>query len=862
MRADRRLSQLLPRTTSDPTPNIRYDIPRAEDFTQSTLQVQWPQSAPFKICENEAIKTYYKQAAATVATDSASLPTSPQPRRSYVRALEHLFHFIECRNVILNVVSNISEMRRELYCQEKISLLVLDESRDQVARLLPVSVEEIKNLAIAFEEELYKILHQNFSTVLTMSYFNDSLEVTRQCTQLLSRLGLRRTVFFFSFEIWRSTVHTIDLAVLSYAGAHIQPFDSEYLHGTLDTISVLRPFIARDQIVVRRRSFLCLHQFFGGQKAWVFEKRSSMNSTPLYLSTDAQTFADIWGPMWMSCSKEDGKIFRYNVGGGGITPWSSVPSLDTKASEVFCHWALSAENVGDERDIEHGMRPTLRLNDILLIGASTKLSLNPTCASSLESIEKRLRDSGCLSVPDTRPRTRYCEGESVLVQVGWNGVGGGYQRSYKMREVRTWKQSLVERWKNAPAARNPRVLEDRHGVEVSMCTGNARRKRLITLLGSRTMTNFLKNLTWRGEKECLKNLLTALESEDHTAFSTLYKSHPEWQADLGETISLCLEALSKTGVNEEGNLSVFWVLDTGIEHSVELQSSTHTWAGFLKDSRETCTMAIFEDVCLELKDINTGKQCQSHPSRARVHGVSHRDPPCPGFSVLETLLIINENIIPEGLRTKPVPNLKSSTGVEEHRWSVRGVRKGLRLSFAEQGRLSVITPMHGGYLVVETEGKISAKLSETQNKLHGLVRRQDFHQEYIQDQKLAIMPIPLLIMSTSAQVTRVTNAPRVRPVKSSIIGSPIKGVPMFEIPLADSLSSSNLALRPSNRVRVESSQSLLESGSSNGDSDPESSRAFASKWPQGKGIEGVAVEIEKMSVERRRMRRERERERF
>ena len=127
---------------------------------------------------------------------------------------------------------------------------------------------------------------------------------------------------------------------------------------------------------------------------------------------------------------------------------------------------------------------------------------------------------------------------------------GAYQAQFKHRPGVTWKEYFVERWKMEPDRRNPRLLEYWFGVEVSLCTFNSRRQRLLHILGSKAMRNHLLNVffTWTDPK-CEAAYYNALNSEDSHAFYNLYVSRPDWRLDLGTAISLCFEVLLQTGID-------------------------------------------------------------------------------------------------------------------------------------------------------------------------------------------------------------------------------------------------------------------------------------------------------------------------
>lgn len=417
----------------------------------------------------------------------------------------------------------------------------------------------------------------------------------------------------------------LDMAVLSYAGAHTESFG----RSTGGSIDLPGSFFQTNYFTFRRRSFLCLDQFLGGKEAWVLEKyttdKHQNSSLPkLYLSTNATTFGDIWGPMWKSCEISNGEadenhILLYSVGNGVILPWSrssfnSDHSSSNRKDEKFCHW-ISDKDFNDNcyPDLLSGEH--LFPENMLLIGASLKLDYNSQCAMSVAACKQGFRDSGALSELGTAKSRRIVESKSVLLQVGPPYAKIGTQLTYKRRGV-TWKNAFIEEWKNEPERRNVRILEYKFGVEVSTCTRNARRRRLICLLGSNTMTNYLKNMTLTWESPDCENKFysvlkeTTLNGASFKAFRKLYHSEKAWQSDIGKAITHCLVGLTETGTNESG-LELLWVPNKEPGQRVNLRFQEHNWAGFLKDTETVCTMAILEDKCLELPSLTQVNRCHS-----------------------------------------------------------------------------------------------------------------------------------------------------------------------------------------------------------------------------------------------------------
>lgn len=71
-------------------------------------------------------------------------------------------------------------------------------------------------------------------------------------------------------------------------------------------------------------------------------------SSDLYLATDIETFADVWGPIWkVADQSQPDLIAKYNVRGGSIIPRPSDPDVHPKLrrNERLCHWKSNDEYI-------------------------------------------------------------------------------------------------------------------------------------------------------------------------------------------------------------------------------------------------------------------------------------------------------------------------------------------------------------------------------------------------------------------------------------------------------------------------------------------------------------------------------------
>jgi hypothetical protein len=348
------------------------------------------------------------------------------------------------------------------------------------------------------------------------------------------------------------------------------------------------------------------------------------------------------------------------------------------------------------------------------------------------------------------------------------------------------KDALVERWRHN--LRSPLDLEAFSGVEVSFCTKNARRRRLMHLLSSDTMRNYLSTISFNWVSEaCDHAYFKALRCPK--SFRRFWKDHKEWQENVGNAVSICLDALEETGIDEDsGELSALWVesfdeqgesdgeadgegdeedeaesppgtltrqattleehTDAGFceEHIVTLFRSEHTWTGFLQDSEESLTMAIVGMTCLDfLHENGYGRRCAGQRALANDTSTSK------GFAVLQTSLKLNETLLTSSkLKQEKVDSGRKTI------WDAKELKRGTSFTLGSHGTLKVLTASTRMCPVIaEWSGVKSEILKEVKNVAinERLLGRngERHHCEYIRGAWEA-KPLPVLVMSKSTKV--------------------------------------------------------------------------------------------------------------
>ena len=628
----------------------------------------------------------------------------------------------ECRSFYQRIISSVERMRRDGYCGQSINLVVTRQHRERVAELVSIPLDRMMAL-------------QNF----------DDFSI---CAQFLDYIGLQQTTHHagrmaFTDQLkaleWAATiiVKILDLVVVSYSGAHLENFVAKGLDYNAEDTSEIR---ITDSLIFRPRYLQCLDAYFHHEQIWVLEEvysHKARSHEPLYLLTTMEVFSDIWGPVW--AVYEHDRVKRFNIGVGSVFPWTvaatEVRPLD---GEIFAHWT-------DEESAFVKMDATFPPNaekTKLLIGAKI-FSINDSCALDLTDATTSLREQGLLASLGTRRSRMYIESGNIAALVTPPGVQLGGQLQWKIRRGSTLKDSILAAWGRNPYHRDLRVLSGWYGVEVSVCTGNARRQRLGRTLGSWTMQNYLECafLDWPSE-ECKRSYFEALNLEDSaggSAFGQLYRTRPEWRQAVAEAILCSLEALRDTGT--QGSRHSFAALLSPNTHEawkMILPRTNQNWAGLLKDTVESCALGITTPDCLEFTHDRWPSLCQS----SRLNGVTPSQQQI--CRVLETALLINERAsIPAVLK-------KCTENGSKSRWTILNDATPTALfDLGESGRLSLLCRCDEGVRAImawkspSTFGRIQEKMKEDRGG-------HSHHWELVLDISSRMDPISIYVTSANA----------------------------------------------------------------------------------------------------------------
>ena len=422
---------------------------------------------------------------------------------------------LDSRNLLVRVCQNISWLQENSLCDGFISLIYIDDTRTNVAKLVTVSYSQILKLT----QWVDRILKATFWGILQGI---EILGTTCMPSTFMFKEHLGEIYDFLSNNlegiqdvlvgVISMISHVLNLTVLLYCGAHLEPVDELYLNRSIEKFEITgrdKKMVDRN-VTISRHRLGCLDDFLKGHPVWIFsfdnevrpsESSTLMASIRLHLSTSIIGFADLWGPVWeMKRQNGDGgNLHHYDAGSGSIINWSQSgnPSSRALETEISCHWSSNKSEVENAAPI--------LLRERLLIGGESHISLSSRDRCNLKhyDIQRMLQVADCLKYTGTQKPQKTLDSETIQVG-GSHFVQMGYGRTYKQRSGKPLKDRIVELWTHEPACRNPRTLQIWGGLEISICTINARRRKLVHILGSSTMLSFLQDQFFKWPDNCYK----------------------------------------------------------------------------------------------------------------------------------------------------------------------------------------------------------------------------------------------------------------------------------------------------------------------------------------------------------------------
>ena len=600
-----------------------------------------------------------------------------------------VIHLCKCYTVIQSVIERFDLLVSGKFSSKFFSIVLLKD--DQVtAEIVKIRREIIENISSSLLSSISIVLSEkdssDYSEIVDIGLVSFLKPVLLSFLDLLGctpyphdPLDLHSSPDIL--EICLAITYLLDLGLICYVGSHGSRFDQEYFgseplsltntHGKLKFDCSLQPLA-------------CLNGFLDTKSIWAF--RVHLGTSPLMphsakkklsILTTIDALSDIWGPVWAEASNKNNglvtssgstQVIKYHVAKGCIRR-VRVGDSPSRPGTVECHWFSWADDYRRRfsRIISSPFRTTedltMLLEDRLLIG--TEMTVKRDCDFTLQEYEMNFSDMIRESGP--KPSTWRFDGVAAAIQIAAPKViMFQIEGQSKKLPERTVKEDAWQKWNAKPERANPGILNNYYGVEISHCTGNARRVPLKHILLMKPVNELLQrqmpgwaSTPWGMEFE------KTLHSKSNDAVFQFWRDFVDARPFVGQLVFSVLDALEQTGTIDSGFQAA--VLHQNCERIINIEKETNDWAFLLKDSYLTAAYTVVNNVCLEYR----------RPDHTT--SICHDD---QRFSVLQTEIAIHRGnpfggrvkiephgrkfkMVDEGHQTQPLPRLLAPEGVLE-----------------------------------------------------------------------------------------------------------------------------------------------------------------------------------------------------
>lgn len=405
--------------------------------------------------------------------------------------------------------------------------------------------------------------------------------------------------------------------VISYAQAHTGDFQPHFVKEHLHTIrldgysSCGYPKLAAGFSYVQ---LACMSDLIGGKvlvvRLWDEERdeanvsdsnemTTTDNNSQLPLESSIEDIIDTWGPGILIPDSEstsdqhtlyDQAFKSVLIAGGTLAHDPSSKSNIFGRRRPMYHWGRFHEPGKNGK--------SFNIRQKLKIGAITTQASCP-----LDSTACRKKSEPYLDHLGTEEDYWRLVERQVLLQ-GGQYVGLQVGNVYSKMKGRSLKDAVLDAWTKMP---DFRILLHPWGLQVSLCTGVARRVPLKTLI-EEPMLSYIDSLSltgWDGIKSDVRKAFSG--ALDFMGWVRGLQG-PE-RTCLIKVITFFLQVLKDTGLDREGKkFRMLWPDESSLSHAISLIcSKSNLWARVLKDSPSCATFAAVTATCLEAPGHNCKK---------------------------------------------------------------------------------------------------------------------------------------------------------------------------------------------------------------------------------------------------------------
>ena len=492
-------------------------------------------------------------------------------------------------------------MRDRRFCHDTISILRQHED-DEVVEVKRVDITRITS----FESRMLIAVGDMLEDLYTYSFLGRMAQIVSLCQDLLEHMGfeggrIETSRIQAASTFIRKTALLLDIAVVSYVRSHGSDFDASHFGSEIDSFEVCEgedPFA----FTCSWRRLACLDAFLDKRKVLVFyffrknpdNPRSRRDAKiDAHILTRMQDLADIWGPVYTVPSPtgfikfygvSKGAICRVKDNGKSKIPWA-----------VRCHFfSRSSFFVRKASRLLSGENLLLDKDDWLLIGNG--LHENQYCKYTISDFSNdNASDIIALGTSDSVWRI-----ESRSAAVGFaKYIGVTVSGTQKLIPQTTLKQHILDKWNSNPSRSNPGVLNQLLGVEISHCTGNARRVSLRKLMTSTCIWPILERQSpgWTNTRWG-RYLSSALRADEREAIFHVWRDFVSNRTDIAELFCCIIDLLDRTGRDGSNDLKAALLYDDE-DFAVSIKNDANDWSIALEDTHLSSAYVVINEQCMD-----------------------------------------------------------------------------------------------------------------------------------------------------------------------------------------------------------------------------------------------------------------------
>jgi ubiquitin domain-containing protein len=501
--------------------------------------------------------------------------------------------------IICQVLTSFNALKDFSFSTTFYSILIKRPSTN-IAELIRIPPERIDGLKTGIESAITRIADADIESEPTDVELSECIALP--CDYLLGimKLRLTNTIPYTRVSILtmcRITALILDLALVSYVGSHGSPFNV-FVNSTAESIEVPNEQEDLNSFRCTLMPLACLDGFLNHSKVWAFEIYSGKIGDQVHQNVDEklliltgiEEFADVWGPVWTvpAGKNHPDLVLRYNVSKGCIKPVKGLVKARFEDS-VACHW--EEQSSSDEPN-----NILLSKTDRLLIGVS--LRANNACTYTLGDFERDYHTS--MRPLDTSPPSWYLE--SRTAGLGFQQyVGGNISGTQKRLPGRTVKEGILARFAQNSDDADISWLQSFWGIEISHCTGNARRIKMKDLFLLPPVLHRLQRYKRGWERLPWGQLLfQALGSDNPQDLRDAWEGNPQMQSEMAKLLYTMLKLLHHTGNRDQHLVSAFF--SDAEDRRLEYKVSNSDWAKSLQDSDMKAAYIVISGTCLKYRE--------------------------------------------------------------------------------------------------------------------------------------------------------------------------------------------------------------------------------------------------------------------